>query len=291
MDPTLLDRKSHLNISFLLSHNKGSFLKVWHFHEELELVAITKSTGTRFIGDNMEKFEPGDLVLIGENLPHLWQNDDKYFRDSLKGKPEALVIHFSRHFAGEQFLSMPEMTMISELINNADQGIRFSRDTAKRAVKTMKRMLRMDHFSKVIELIKLLKELSHEKEKQYLSSPGFIQSLKSSKKKKLDEVYKYIMGNFQKTLSLDQLANIASMNKSAFCRYFKITNGKTLTEYINEVRIGYACKLLLEEKFTVSEISDRCGFNNLSNFNRRFKSITKFSPSAYLKKYNINVNP
>jgi AraC-like DNA-binding protein len=224
-------------------------------------------------------------VLIGENLPHLWFNDDSYFKTRSRKKAEALVIHFNKNFAGEGFLSIPEMKMINDFIHSARRGIRFNKSTAKYIYKRMVEMLRMDDFNRLLELIRLLKYLSSQKDIRYLSSIGYLQSIQTFKKKKLDEVYEYIMKNFQKNISLDEIAGIANMNKSAFCRYFKMVNGKTFSDYMNEIRVGYACKLLLEQKYTIVEISDNSGYNNLSNFNRQFKKITGYSPSEYLNNY------
>ena len=122
----LLDRTSSKNISFTVTDNiHPHFLRVWHYHPELELVVILKSTGTRFIGDSIEKFREGEVVLIGENLPHMWLNDPEYFVESSGLEAHALAVHFNLHFLGHAFFDAPEMKAISGLLQRAVLGIQF----------------------------------------------------------------------------------------------------------------------------------------------------------------------
>ncbi|MDN5205436.1 AraC family transcriptional regulator [Fulvivirgaceae bacterium BMA10] len=282
----LLDRKTHLNKSFTISrHRYPHFLKLWHYHPELELIFTTKSTGTRFIGDSIEKFEPNDLVLIGENLPHLWMNDKQYFEKGSKRTAEAIVVHFGSEFAGQGFFEMPEMRPIKDLLQKAKRGIRFTGSKKPAVVKRMKKMLEQDDFNNVLELLRVLKVLSEELDHTLLTSIGFLDTFQKTQNRKLDSIYEYIMNNFRHEISLDEIAEIANMNKTAFCRYFKKVNDRTLSQYVNEVRIGWACKLLLENKYNISQICYECGFNNISNFNRQFRNITKLSPSEYLNEH------
>lgn len=286
MNPQLLNRSNYHNrsISFEI-HEFDHFLKVWHYHPELELVLIKKSTGTRFIGDNVEKFQPNELFLLGENLPHLWLNDEAYFQKDNLLKSEAFVIHFDQCFAGQDFFKMPEMIQINDMLNAAKRGIKFSIPFSKMMDEKLTFMLEMDEFDRLIEFIRLLKLMSREKDIKYISSISFVESFEISKNRKLANVYEYIIKNFRHPILLDHVARLANMNKHAFCRYFKKVNGKPLSQYINEIRIGYACKLLLEQHYNIAEIGYECGFNNLSNFNRQFKNITSFTPTEYLNQH------
>jgi AraC-like DNA-binding protein len=278
----LLDRTSLKNSSFTVKDNcYPHFLKIWHYHHELELVVVLKSTGTCFIGDSIEKFEEGEVVLIGENLPHMWQNDDVYFEESSDLIAEAIAVHFKKEFLGTEFLKAPEMKHISRLIDTSSFGIKFLGVESK-IIDEIKLMLTLDGFEKTMKFIRILHALTKHKNYKLLSSKGFVNSFNKTENKNLDKTYEYIFSHFNKPISLNEVAEVASMNPSAFSRFFKRVNRKTFTRYLNEIRIGYACKLLMEHKFNISTICYESGFNNISNFNRQFKSIKGMSPTDYI---------
>lgn len=284
----LLDRSSLNNNSFLVTnHDDPHFLKVWHYHSELELVSTLKSVGTRFIGDNIEQFNKGDIVLIGKNLPHMWLNDKEYFEKDSKLSAQAISVHFDEHFAGKDFFEMSEMILIKDLIQRAKHGIKFHGDL-ELVRKWIKSLNKQEGFDKTIKFFKVLDFLSKHKEYKLLSSSGFINSFKMTGKKNLENVYEYIIKNFKENITLTDVANVAHMNPSAFSRFFKRVNRKTFSEYLNEVRVGYSCKLLIENKNNISEICFESGFNNISNFNRQFKKTMNYSPTEYIKLHSKN---
>ena len=286
MKPELIDRSTHLSRSFNIDeHCYPHFLKVWHYHPEIELVSIVNSSGTKFIGDGIKKFQTDDLILIGENVPHLWLNDPVYFQESSELEAKALVIHFDRNFAGADFLQMPEMKALNDLLNRARFGIEFHGQMKTKIKQRLQDMLMMDDFERVMALINVLKLLGTTDEYEPLCSPGFINAFRKGENKRMDNVYEYIINNFKEEISLHEIAGLTNMNKSSFCRYFRKIHNKTLTLYINEFRVGYACKLLLEEQLNISEICFESGFKNISNFNRQFKEITGLSPRSYKNKY------
>ena len=288
MKVELVDRNNPPSKSLTLQKRcLYSSSKSWHYHPEFELVYIGKSMGTRYIGDNIERFEPNNLVLIGQYLPHLWMNDSEYYRDSSKLETEALEIHFNKACIGNSCFNLPELRSICKLLENSKRGICFSKKIGLEVAGEIRRMFDLNDFEKVLALFKILKYLSDTDDYQLLSSTGFIQSFIKSKNRRLDRVYEYIVDNFREELSLEEIADMAHMNKTSFCRYFKKTNQKTFSRYINELRIGYACKLLIEQEFNIAEICYRSGYNNLSNFNRQFRKITQMSPTGYLRKYNL----
>lgn len=283
MKPLLIDRSSSPNKSFTVrNHRFPNFLKVWHHHAELELVVILKSTGTRFIGDNIEQFCEGEVVLIGINLPHMWLNDKEYFETNSTLEAEAIAIHFNEDFAGKDFLKMPEMVSIAKLLERSSQGIKFSGDL-NWFIYQIKNIHELTPFDKTMKFIKLLNYLAKNNDHTLLSSSGFINSFKKTGRNNLDKVYEYIVKNFKDDIKRSDVAEIANMDPSAFSRFFKRVHRKTFTEYLLEVRIGYACKLLIENKNSISEICYESGFNNLSNFNRQFKKAMSCSPSDYSK--------
>ncbi len=280
----LLDRSTKLsNTSFLIRNNcYPNLLKIWHYHPELELVVILKSSGTRFIGDNIEKFNEGEIVLIGKNLPHMWLNDKEYFEKDSKLEAQAISIHFNENFAGDAFFNLPEMSSIEKLLIRAQSGIRFIGDL-KLVINWIKELETLMKFDKLMKFFQILNFLANHQEYKLLSSIGFVNSFKKTGRNNLVDVYEYIIKNFKDKITLDDVASIACMNPTAFSRVFKRVNRKTFSEYLNEVRIGYACKLLMEEKYNISEICFESGFNNISNFNRQFKKTTNYSPTQYIK--------
>ena len=282
----LLDRSSLKNSSLKVKNNRYPyFLKIWHYHPELELVVILKSTGTRFIGDCIEKFEEGDLMIIGKNLPHMWLNDDEYFNESSNLIAEAIAIHFKENFLGYPFFTIPEMTHILELFKKAKYGIKFM-NVDKKLINNIKDLLNETGFEQIIKFIEILNVLAKHPKYKLLASEGYINSIHKNENKNLDKIYEYIFNNFNKPINLNTVAEIAHMNPSAFSRFFKRVNRKTFSKYINEIRIGYACKLLIENKHNITTVCYESGFNNISNFNRQFKAIKNMSPSDYLKHYN-----
>ncbi len=284
MKPLYLDRSNTQNESFSVAYRKHpNFLKVWHYHSELELVVLLKSVGTRFIGDHIGAFTEGEIILIGKNLPHMWLNDPVYFEEDSKLKAEALVVHFKEDFVGDSFLELPEMKGLSKLLNNAVRGIRFKGEQNDRIIKKVKRLMQLNGFERVICFLQILQDLSLVPKYELLSSGSYNDDFESSDKRKLEPVYNYVINNFKNEFALKDVALLAHMNPSAFSRYFKRVHRKTFTKYVNELRVGFACKLLLEEKYSKTDICFECGFNNLSNFNRQFKVITSYSPSEYLK--------
>lgn len=279
----LLNRASLQNSSFTVTLNSfPHFLKVWHYHPELELVYIAKSTGTRFIGDGIEKFEEGELVLLGKNLPHMWLNDEVYFEEDSKLICEAIAVHFKEDFLGLDFFSAIEMKPISQLIKRASQGIKFT-GIDNSVVAKINELLRLEPFPKTMQLLEILHTLANHEEYQLLSSPGFLNTFNKTDNKSLDEIYEFIFKNFNQPIGSKDVAEIARMNPSAFSRFFKRVHRKTFTRYLNEIRIGYACKLLIENKHNITPVCYESGFNNISNFNRHFKSIVGMSPSEYVK--------
>lgn len=279
-----LDRSNLSNSSFATKVNEYPyFLKIWHYHPELELVVVLKSEGTCFIGDSVEKFGIGDVVLIGKNLPHMWQNDEGYFKQTSKQTAKAIAIHFKQDYLGPKFFETPEMIHILELFERARFGLKFL-NLNKTLISDIQNMLELEGFEKTMAFLNILNALAKHKDTKRLSSHGFVNSFQASKSDTQDNVQAYIFKNFNQDISLDKAAEIANMNPSAFSRYFKRVNKKTFSKYVTEIRIGYACKLLLENKFNISTICYESGFNNISNFNRQFKLIMDCTPSEYLEK-------
>ncbi len=257
----------------------------WHFHSEYQLFVVLRGTGTRFIGDHVTPFTQGDLVFTGPNLPHLWQSGHEYFEGKKNIWTEGIVVYFHEDFLGHEFLQKKEAYRLRQLFSRAQQGIRFVGATQEKAEKLMKELLKAKDFDSILSLLQLLNFLASSQEYKLLSSAGYTNLLKASDTERMNKVHAYVMKNFREKISLDEVAEIANMTPSSFSRYFKTHANKTFSDFLSEIRIGHACKLLLEKETDIAEICYESGFQTLSNFNRQFKSVTAYNPLAYRKKY------
>lgn len=255
----------------------------WHHHPEYELVLVLKSSGEKIIGDQMSSFTDGDLAFLGPNLPHVYRNSKIYYEEVSTLTAEAIVIHFNIDFLGTGFFNIPEMTSISVFLEESVMGFSILGNTRSVVAAKMNDMLKMSGPERIIELLTILNILADSKEKKKLASPGFIQNFKTSGSEQITKVCDFIMNNFTSDLSLNQVAEIANMSPNTFCNFFKQRTRKTFVNFLNEVRIGYACKLLSGEQYNISEICYQSGFHNLSNFNRQFIRIAHKTPLQYKK--------
>lgn len=257
----------------------------WHYHPEVELTLIRKSSGTRLVGDHMERFEDGDLVLLGSNLPHMWRNDDEYFKADSGLHIEAIAIHFHEHFWGNDFLKLPEMEPIRQLLKNAQTGIKVYGKTRDRLREKMERIYRAGGPMRISLLLELLWAIASTNEKTSLASRGFIQTYSPDRMDKINEIYNYTFNNFTENISIEAVAKAVHISPHSFCRYFKTRTSKTFFQFLIELRIGYACKLILQNEMSIAQVCYACGFNNISNFNRRFKEVTGKSPLMYFRSF------
>lgn len=257
----------------------------WYYHPEVELTMMRRGSGMQFIGDNIDRFNSGDIVLLGSNLPHLWKSDEEYYQGDPSLQVEGVVIHFLEDFWGEKFLEIPELRPVKELLEKAKRGIRITGKTRHILSGKMEEMLRSTGPNRVEYLISILTLIAVSREYEILSSVGFSNSGNHINSERIDRIYTYTFNNFHDEISVKKAAAAAHISPNYFCRYFKSQTNKTYWDFLLEVRIGYACKLLIENKMSVSEIGYACGFNNLSNFNRQFKAITRKSPLEYQKQY------
>ena len=257
----------------------------WHFHLEFELVYVIRSFGKRFVADHIEDFNDGDLILLGSNLPHFWKNDEAFFNNDPRYQVNAIVIHFPKDFFKHQLESYSEFYQIKELLVRAARGISFQKQVADSLSSELKRLLKLKGLDRTLHFLKVLNKLAQTKQYKLLASETYRPDLHDWSSNRLDKVMHIINSNYRQTIKLETVANLIGMNPTAFCRYFKEKTGKSFIEFVNEMRIGYACKLLLEEKQSVSQICFESGFNNLSNFNRCFKKIRSFSPVQYRNQF------
>jgi AraC-like DNA-binding protein len=251
-------------------------------------VLVVKSSGQRTVGDHTDNFTDGDLVFLGPNLPHAYQNDAAYYQGNQALTAEAIVIHFREEFLGKTFFNLPEMIAINQLFNKAKFGLKIGGNTRQQIANMMQEMLTLSGYRRITHLLQILELLSLSDEYQLLVSPGFVEQYIAAGTDPITKVHEYIITNFRKDISLANAAEVANMSIPSFCRSFKACTRKSFSHFLNEVRIGYACKLLLEDKFNISRVCYESGFNNMSNFNLQFKKVTGIPPLKYKKMRNEN---
>lgn len=278
------------NKSFnILKVERPYFAVPWHFHPEVEIMLVVRGHGTRFVGDSIERFEPYDLVMIGANLAHVWKNSHEHFTDDTDLIAEARVILFQESCFGMNFFSIPEMSAISELLSRAERGIKFTGKTRERVADLIIHAHTLEGAKQFAALIGILDELATTKDYSYLCCAGYNQKVQASDLIRLNTVLDYLMKNFHKPIRLEDVANIANLTPNAFCRYFKTRTNKTVIQFVNELRIGYAHKLLVETQSNIDQIAFDSGFHNLSNFYEQFQKITGKSPFRFRKEHNQKV--
>jgi len=282
MSATFEKIEPNLNHSFYMRHIKVTSLpSPLHFHPEIEIILIVKGKGTRVVGNSVERFSPGDVVVIGENTPHGRFSDNITDKDSEESLYEAIYIQFNKDIFSESFWELPETKNINNLIKKSNMGLKLSGQTRENVSKLMNRILTTSGFDRIILLLSIFNIISLREEYSFLASSTEHHLIDQKDSDRLSKVYKYVIDNFSVEISIEEAASLASFSPNAFCRYFKTRTHKTFIQFLVEVRIGHACRLLVDENYSVSEIGYMCGFNNISYFIKQFREITSLTPLNY----------
>ena len=253
----------------------------WHFHPEVELVYVNKGKGKRHIGNHLSYFNNSQLILIGSNLPH------NGFTDRLTSSGRETLIQFKPEVLGDMFMNMPEMKEISKLLELAKKGILYKPEIKKIVGPKIEELPKVQGIERIIKLLDILSDLANVEDYTILNADGYAFTANLQDSDRINVIYKYINTNFQRQITLDEIANTVSMTVPAFCRYFKNVTGKTFTQLVNEIRIVHATKLLSESQSSITDICFESGFNNFSHFNKQFKEVTGKNASAYRKEIKL----
>ena len=261
------------------------FYDTLHQHPEFQLTLIEQSMGSIIHGDYLGSFAPGDVFVIGANVPHVFRCDERFYQDPQPGAARALTFFFDQRTFGTPFLELPEARGLTEFLNQAQRGLKLEPALAVTLSPLIRQIFEAQGMEKLILLLQILNHLSTSSNHQYLTShiPG--KGMKESEGKRLNDIFHFTMKEYTRPIKLEEVAAVAYMSPSAFCRYFKQHTRKTYLDFLNEYRIGQACRLLMETDMAVSEVCYESGFNNLSNFNRKFKAVTGVTPKAYAKSF------
>jgi AraC-like DNA-binding protein len=287
MKSILLNKKNPSHQESFVIHSKiyPHVYSLWHHHTEYEVLYIVKHSGTAYVGDKILPYEEGTLMLFCENLPHMLVPKLDPTDTVEEGVEDAYVLHFSMDTIAKIVDCIPEFKPLNKLFNDWQRGMIFKNVKKNEEIlKIMQKITLDDSFNRITHFFELLNIIENDKDFEFIANPGFVNSI-NLPKGRLEKVYEYSINNFNdSSICLEDVAESINMNKAAFCRYFKKITNKTYFEFLNEIRIGCACKMLIEDKNkNITDIAYSSGFNNMSNFNRQFKLIKGKSPSTYIK--------
>jgi AraC-like DNA-binding protein len=246
------------------------------------------------VGDNITPLRPGDLVLVGSNLPHVWHqaaasggNPKSEIRNpkSAAAPVHAIIVRFLDTFLGAEFLGKPELEPMRQLLRRSARGLAIGGKTRELVAERMQRMATSRGLARIVELLAILEVLAHSRELKPIASAGFVPAVAHADQDRMQRVCRYIDAHLTEPIERDAVAAEAHLSPGAFSRFFRVRTGKTLPEYVNALRIGRACEQLAEGATKVTDIAMDCGFRNLANFNRHFRALTKLSPREYRQRF------
>jgi len=259
----------------------ASFQCPWHFHPECELSLILESGGYRMVGDNITPLEPGDLVLVGANLPHIFQNDEH-----IPGAKQvhSILVQFEESFLGPALLELPALLPLRRLLKRAALGIHVTGRTRQRAAALMQQLPKQQGLRRLAGFLEILDCLAQSRQCHTIASPGFEPALHAADQQRVSQVCEFINQRLGHSIRLSEAARLVHLSEGAFSRFFRAHLRRTFPEFVNELRVGRACRLLAESDMPITEIALACGYTNLSNFNRQFVRLKRRTPREYRRR-------
>ena len=264
--------------------NDPEFPFYWHYHPEYELTLILNSSGQRLVGNGIADYGPGDLVLIGPNLPHSWRSGP--VESKVREVHSAVVVQFRHGFLGDSFFDLEEMRGVGRMLERSSSGLAFSHTRSGRQVaESLAALLLQPPAKRLSTLLGALVELAEEQDAQVLSTGKLKPICRVADQRRIDDICLYLNQNFAQEIDFSKLSDRFHMDQAALCRFFKKSTGRTMTEYVNELRVGAAAQLLIDTDESILEICFRVGFGNYSNFNRQFKRVKGFGPRVLRQEF------
>lgn len=274
----------YLNSSVSVISREESFFKSpFHSHPELELVYIKESYGKRIVGNSVEQFVSGDMVFLGSDIPHVWLNDEIYYQGISTLKAKAIVVYFNKEIFGPTFYEQKETQKIINLFSQGEKGLSITGKTNEKIAKKLEKLITKQNFEIIVGLFEILSILSESTEIDIINNEAYSPTNEQSKNDRLSDVFEYVKENYKEDISLIEIAKIANLTPTSFCRMFKTKTKKHFVEYLNEIRVSNACKYLIETDMGMSEIAYECGYKTVSNYNKFFKKLTRTTPKEYRK--------
>lgn len=261
-----------------------TFPVAWHFHPQYELTYMLSSSGVRYVGDSIESFKHGDLVLVGSNLPHSWKTVGKQ-----KEQVRCIIIQWDDSFFGN-WLNKEELEPIKNLLKLSPRGIKFDEEQSKQMEDDLIELFDLNPLDRLLSFIKTLQKLALSDNFKLLAGTSFTDSLTSKESERINLIYDYVRKNYLRQITLLEVSEIVSMSKEAFCRFFKRRFNKSFFEFVNEYKISLATKMLIDTDLSISEVGYKTGYNNLTFFYRQFNKFMQMPPSQFRLNYR-RINP
>lgn len=256
----------------------------WHYHNNYEISFITEGSGKRIVADSIEDFQPGDLVFLGKNLPHVWIADKGQGIWSNRTL-EMVFLQFTEKVLCSQLLALPEFSHVAKALSLSEQGIHIVGQTLNEVSELMLQMPYMKGFERMLHFFKMMDIIGKSDSLIHLASKEYLITRFSSQNKRIATIHEYLMNNYREEVDLERLAEMVNMAEGSLCRFFKQNMGLTIFEYLNKIKVEFACKLLMDLSLSVLEVCLDSGFNNLSHFNKQFRKSTGVSPSVYRTRF------
>ncbi|MGN6494099.1 MAG: AraC family transcriptional regulator [Agriterribacter sp.] len=263
--------------------NKPYFDHPFHFHKLCELTWVEKSHGKLIIGDYVGNFAENELILASPELPHLWKCDAAYYRKNSNLYTKAIGLYFPQELIHSISDDTTATNLYRELMCKAERGMRFYGDTKMKVVSKLRELINSNGLLQLGTFLQVIDILSYSNEFEYLASVGYKKSSNNNDMERFNEVYQFLLKNFNRDIMLEEVARVCNMTPNSFCRFFKQKTQKTFTYFLNEIRIGHAKKLLQSRNHTIKDICYECGYNNPVNFFSFFKQMTNQTPREYRK--------
>lgn len=252
-----------------------------HQHDEAQIMWIQASEGTLIAGDYVGRFGAGDLYFLGSGQPHVFRNDHLDLPE-VTNQAASLSIYFDESYLGEVFWQLEEMKSIRKFLQASSKGFKVIGETLHHTLRLIREMTEMTGSDRIITFLQILQALSTSEDLLPLSVVAPIETYSQTEGKRMNEILQFTFQQSHRKIYIEEVARIAHLSSEAFCRYFKTRTGKTYTNFLNEVRISNACKMMIRKEVSIQEVCYQSGFSNLSNFNRAFKRITGKTPSRYI---------
>lgn len=256
----------------------------WHYHNNYEISFITEGTGKRIVADSIEEFQPGDLVFIGHNLPHVWIADKEIPTPSNRTL-EMVYLQFAPDILGPHFLKLPEFKFVMDALLLSERGIQIIGQTLNEVSEIMLQLPYLKSFERMLGFFKLMDIIGKSQTNIPLASKEYLKMRFTTNNKRLAIIHDYLMKHYREEINLGKLSALVNIAEGSLCRFFKMNMGMTVFEYLNKIKIEFACNLLMDLDLDILNVCLDSGFNNLSHFNKQFRKIKGLSPSEYRKRF------
>lgn len=256
----------------------------WHYHNNYEISFITEGSGKRIVADSIEDFQPGDLVFIGRNLPHVWIADKEMLTPSARTL-EMVFLQFTDKVLCSQLLALPEFNHVAKALSLSEQGIQIVGQTLNEVSELMLQMPYLKGFDRMSHFFKMMDIIGKSETHINLASKEYLKVRFTTGNKRIAAIHEYLMNNYREEVNLEKMADLVNMAEGSLCRFFKEHMGITLFEYLNKLKTDFACKLLMNPDLSILDVCFDSGFNNLSHFNKQFRKATGVTPTEYRKRF------